>query len=57
VVDVVREVGKLAVPVVVNHQPVQKKLVRMYRSNENDLNWARSRVLATVINGEAITVI
>ena len=57
VVDVVREVEKCAVPAVGQQQLVPKKLVRMYRSNGNDLNWARSGVLTTVVNGEAITVI
>lgn len=57
VADVVREVGKVVVPVVEKQQPVEKKLVRKYRSNMNDLKWARSGVLVTVVNGEAITLI
>jgi hypothetical protein len=40
VADVVRDVGQLAVPVVEVQQPVPKRLVRMYRLNGNDLNWA-----------------
>ena len=57
VLDEVRKVGKCAVPAVGQQQPVSKKLVQMYRSNGNDLNWAKSGVLATVVNGEATTVI
>jgi hypothetical protein len=45
------EVGK-------NHgnQPV-KKLVWMYRSHEEDLKWAYNGVVASVLNGEAITLV
>jgi len=40
-VEVVREMGKVVEHVVVNQQPVVMKLVRMYRSNGDDLRWAR----------------
>ncbi|MCI57612.1 DUF4283 domain protein, partial [Trifolium medium] len=33
------------------------KLVRMYRSNVDDLQWARKGVVATVINGEAVPLV
>jgi hypothetical protein len=33
------------------------KLVKRYRSNVNDLKWARRGVIATVKNGEVIPVI
>ena len=42
--------------VVTGPQPV-KKLVQMYRSHEEDLNWARTSLIASVINGEAIPMI
>jgi len=38
------------------HKPV-KKLVRTYRSHEEDLNWAHNGVIASVINGEAIPMV
>jgi len=34
-----------------------QKLVRMYRSNMDDLKWAGKGVVATVINGEAISLV
>lgn len=37
--------------------PSGNKLVRMYRSDENDLQWAHSGVMANVVNGEAFTVV
>ena len=44
-------------PMVEKQKPVVKKLVRMYRSNGNDLQWAHSGALATVVRGEAITLV
>lgn len=32
-------------------------LVRKYRSEENDLAWARNGLVATVINGESILLL
>jgi len=52
-----RGVREDVMPVVENQQLVIKKLLRMYRSDGDDLEWARSGVLATVVNGEAITVV
>ena len=34
-----------------------RKLVRVYRSNTNDMSWARNGVVATVHNGESIPII
>jgi hypothetical protein len=34
-----------------------KKLVRMYRSMDSDLKWARKGLIGTVMNGEAIPII
>ncbi|MCI31570.1 sulfate transporter, partial [Trifolium medium] len=34
-----------------------KKIVCKYRSNVNDVNWARQGVVATVKNGEVISVV
>ncbi|KEH25709.1 RNA recognition motif [Medicago truncatula] len=41
----------------VERQPSIQKLLRMYRSTGEDLQWARSGFLASVINGEAIPVV
>jgi hypothetical protein len=41
----------------VERQPSIQKLLRMYRSCEEDLHWARNGYFATVIQGEAIPVI
>ena len=38
-------------------QTVVRELVQTYRSNGNDVKWARSGVLAKVIDREAITVV
>jgi hypothetical protein len=38
-------------------QPSIQNLVRTYRSNVEDLRWARNGVTATVINGESIPVV
>lgn len=56
-VDVERVRWDAEVHVGERDQPVVRTLVRMYRSNGNDVQWARSGVLAKVINGEAITVV
>lgn len=56
----VREGGRTGVDwecVLHKKQPVATKLTRMYRSNSDDLQWARKGVLANVVNGEAITVV
>lgn len=57
VVDQRREAREVVVPVVEKQDPVVKKLTRMYRSTEDDLKWARSGVLAKVVNDEVISVI
>jgi len=44
-------------PVVDVYQWPAKKLVCAYQSNEDDLKWAQSGVLATVVKGEAITLV
>jgi len=38
-------------------QSTVRNLVRIYRPNENDVQWARSGVFVNVVNGEAITVV
>jgi hypothetical protein len=42
--NVVRESREDELLVVEKHQPATNKMVRMYRSNGNDLKWARSGV-------------
>jgi hypothetical protein len=41
----------------VGGQPSIQKLIRKYRSHEEDLLWARCGVMATVTNGETILVV
>jgi len=38
-------------------QPSIRKLIRMYRSREEDVQWARKGVVATVSNGENIPLV
>lgn len=41
------------------HRPLvcAPKLIRMYRSTADDLQWAQNGVVGTVINGEAIPMV
>jgi hypothetical protein len=50
-------VGKQVPPSKVGRQPSIQKLLRMYRSNADDLSWARNGCTASVINGEVISVV
>jgi len=54
---VVRETGEVNVHVVEKNPPVIRKLVMKYRSNGEDLKWARSGVVASVVNREANPVV
>jgi len=40
-----------------DNQPAKKKLVRKYRSQEEDLKWASRGLVGTVINGESMSLI
>jgi len=51
------EVGKSQDQRVVTGTQHVKKLVQMYRYHEEDLKWAYNGVVASVINGEAITLV
>ena len=52
-----KEARESARPLVEGRQEPKKILVRSYQSSEADLQWARSGVLATVVNGEAISLV
>lgn len=53
--DVVK--GTVLTGVNMDKQPVAKRLVRMYRSRDEDLKWAQSGLVGTVISGEPIPLI
>lgn len=42
---------------VLETQPIAKRLVKKYRSHEEDLKWARRGMVGTVLNGESVPLI
>lgn len=56
-VNVVKETGVDWEYNIHKQQSAVKKLIRMYRSKREDLQWAQSGMISIVMNGEAITVV